>query len=231
MKHDIIKMFHVTARIRNGYRDYSLNPEKKPYSVDDYVEIISHAMGIELNPLVVDNDVSWSPKHFKGQILKKGDKADILVPPVKSNECSFGITQCEQRFAVVKEACHTLLSVDDEVVGQLSDLVSEIVTGGSSIILNDLPSIIQDEYLGEIAAMELLFPHEFRDGYIEKIKDGKTTPLDIAHEFMVPEKKIINMLSNGMHVGLSEFREEWLDEVENHIYGMEVPTVNMPPRK
>jgi len=230
MQHYVFKMFQVTAMVRNGYKKYSRKPDAVPYSVDDYIDIISHVAGKKLNPMSVNSKVKWEPKAFKGQIFKRGDEADILVPQVKTDARPHGVTECEQRFAVIKEACHTLLNVENTFVDQLSAHVTRVVTSGPSVVLNDVPSIIQDEYLGEIAAMELLFPFSKRDEYITKIKNKQTTTLKIAQRYKIPEKKVINTLSDGIHPALKAHRGVWMDEMDNHIAGMPVPSVDMPPR-
>ncbi len=230
MQDYLFKMFQVTALVKKGYKEYSKNPDKPPYSVDDYVDVIGFATETKLNPMVVDKDVLWEPKAFKGQILKKGGEADILVPQIKSADFPYGVTECEQRFAVVKEACHTLLNVEDTFVDQLSTHVARVVTAGPSVALNRVSPIILDEYIGEIAAMELLLPFCKRDGYIEEIKQGDITELEIAHKYKIPEKSVIEILSEELHPGLTEFRNDWMDELDNHIAGMPVPHIKLQPR-
>ncbi|MDD9892994.1 MAG: hypothetical protein OXT49_05735 [Gammaproteobacteria bacterium] len=227
----VFKMFQATAMVVQGYAKYSRAPNKIPYSVDDYVAVIGLAAETKINPLVVDKDVKWQPRAFKGQILKRGGEADILVPQIKSEGCPYGVTECEQRFAVIKEACHTLLNVENDFVDQLSSHVARVVTAGSSVVLNDLSPLLQDEYLGEVAAMELLLPFDKRDGYREQLERGDVTALDIAHRYKVPEKKVIEILSDEIHIGLAQFREQWMNELDNHVAGMQVPVVEIPPRR
>ena len=78
--------------------------------------------------------------------------------------------------------------------------------------------------------MELLFPFSVRDDYIEQIRQKEITALDIAHKYMIPEINVIRVLSDQFHQGLKNYRNEWKDEMDNHIAGMPVPSLKLPPR-
>ena len=163
-------------------------------------------------------------KILREQLFQKEKSADSLLPPLKSETQPEGVTQCERNFAIIKEATHLLLDNPDVVVGQLSHLVSSIVTAGPSVILANLSPLLQDEYLGEFAAVELLIPWNERDSYAQMLHEDKIKAIDIAEKFKVPEKIVLDFLNKSTHDELKKYRETLFDELDEHYAMMQVPS-------
>lgn len=225
MEQELFRMFGKTSKIRRTYDTYNKSPTLPPFSIHDLTKIISKEVKKQI--CIKEINRPWKPKHFKGQLFKKKDSADIVVPKVKTNTDPNGVTLCERNFAVIKEACHLLIDDADAVVDQLEKLIENIVTAGDRVVLDDHSPIIKSEYLGEFAARELLFPVGYRDSCINEIAEEKATPLDIAKRFMIPEQQVIKALTLETHCQLERYRDKWMEVLDDYTAGQELTYVDM----
>ena len=128
--------------------------------------------------------VSFSADHVRGKVERYANKrARILIRAQQTPEFL--------RFVTVKELCHLMIDEEDDwsfmgvetIKGLLKEweLVGENGTGHT-----DPSDPLQSEMLAEIAAIEMMYPREYRASDIGKIKAKETTLKKIAMQHDVP---------------------------------------------
>lgn len=171
---------------------------KKVEEVREYIKLYSEIpMGLVLNladlHLAIQNlcsmkievfEVSFAGEHLRGSTERFANgTAKIYVRADQSDE--------EKRLAVTKELCHILLDcVDDwstDGVETISGLLKEsqlaMVDGVGHL---DPTNPLTSEMLAHVAALELLYPDEFREADITKIENQSKTHQQIAIEHEIP---------------------------------------------
>lgn len=199
---EVVRLLLRAKRMRGLYKEKC--KDKPPYSVDDYLELISKETGYEIDL----KSVNWESSGFiRGICLPfENNVVKIRVPPFSENGRDHGATLCEQRFIALKEASHLVVDEEDAFVDDCLALVDDIVFGSAYLSLNDFKKDGRsDVFYGKIFAMELLFPAELRDSVKAEIDSG-LSEYDAAKRFLIPEKELIWILSNNIHPGLSSFR-------------------------
>lgn len=128
--------------------------------------------------------VSFPAEHVRGKVERYADgRARILIRAQQSPEFL--------RFVTVKELCHLMIDEHDDwssagvetIRGLLKEwaLVGENGTGHL-----DPSDPLKSEMLAEIAAIEMMYPREFRADDIAKIAAKATTLQKIALEHELP---------------------------------------------
>ena len=201
---------HLRARYKRQCGDNA------PYSIDDYLELISQETGYDIDLKAV----SWGSNGLiRGACLPfDGNKAKIRVPLFVDADPENGATLCEQRYITLKEGAHLVVDDEDSYVDDYLALVNTIVFESS---INELKKDGRsDVFYGKIFAMELLFPAELRDDVIAEIAAGLST-FDAAKRFLIPEKELIWFLSDRVHPGLKHVRK-----IEERLEGLFLKTVH-----
>lgn len=226
MLQQLFSMFTKTSIVRTAYKEHCAKPDSKPYSIQDYLFIIGKDSNKEIAVHEVNVSSEWDPKCFKGQLYKYENRADIIVPPIRSVS-GIGVTECERNFAVMKEASHLLIDHDSDQVSNISQMVTSIINVGGNIVLNNQSDIIKSEYIGVLTALELLFPHDQRAACKAAIESKERTTLDIAREYMIPENQVIRALDEELYISLEHYRNEWRDKLDEIVIGFEIKKIDL----
>ncbi len=92
------------------------------------------------------------------------------------------------RYVFAKEACHHLINGDEFVTLDLATVIEAIVLDDPEFNGTTAPSLdVQAEILTKFAAIELLFPLEFRDQCKKEIESGDKSTYEISVYFDIPE--------------------------------------------
>ncbi len=149
-------------------------------SVMDFHWAVQDIYQIEVEML----KVSFVAQHLRGKVERnKGKPSRVLVRADQSPEFL--------RFVAVKELCHLMIDEEDdwssEGVETISGLLKEWELSKQNGTGHTDPSNpLESEMLAEIAAIEMMYPREFRAADIEKIALKQTTLQKIALEHDVP---------------------------------------------
>lgn len=165
-----------TDRVLRIYREKELEKEGRlalPIQIDPLAQIVKDdtGLGIECRKLNLDQ-----PGQIRGRLLRYKDIAYI--------EYNSELNTCWTRFVVCKELCHLILDSEEEYTKSLPSLVEQLIGQSTGEPKEDLAS----ERMAEIAALELLFPHDFRRSFIEHFENGRLSLLKIATILRIPQK-------------------------------------------
>lgn len=150
-------------------------------SVMDFHWAVQDIYGLQIEML----KVSFQAQHLRGTTERRGKDlpSRVLVRAEQTPEF--------QRFVAVKELCHLMIDEKDDwssagvetIRGLLKEweLLGENGTGHM-----DPSNPLESEMLAEIAAIEMLYPREFRANDIAKIAEKQTTIQKIALDHDVP---------------------------------------------
>ena len=201
--------------ILEEYNRFVLSPDSRPVRMEELKPIISRYTEIDVRYYEVD----WIPQYdastphsteggasgdghrqIKSKLFRFRDHAKIYY--LKKGR----ITYCDQRFVVAKEMAHLLIDTPDSFTKSPSKLVRALVNehdfsqgdGDSSV----------SELVAEVCAMELLFPWQERESFLQKLHDGEMTAWDIADYFKVTEKKITWILGADNHTYLGQIHDD-----------------------
>lgn len=227
MQEQLFSMFTKTSAVKRAYKKKNGLKDNLPFSIDDYLKIIEAYTHKTIEVREINAEAGWNPKYLKGQLIVMKDKAIILVPTLQKEQ-GIGVTLCERNFAVMKEACQLLIDHDSPQIETISGLIISIINAGANVILNTQNEIIQSEYIGELAALELLFPSNLREHYRQKVQAKEITTFDVAQIFMIPEHQVINkVFSEAVYPALQDYREEWLELLDEVAYAFNVKEIDV----
>ena len=92
------------------------------------------------------------------------------------------------RYVFAKEACHHLLNGEDYYTNDLVVVIEDIILDESEIDGDRSAKLdVQAEMLTKFAAIELLFPREFRDICEGEVRNGEKSTYEISAHFDIPE--------------------------------------------
>lgn len=108
-----------------------------------------------------------------------------------------------KRFTSVKELCHVVIDETEDWstagVETINDLLVEYyLTEGDAA-----RRVTQSEMFAEIAAIELMYPFEFREADISKLKTSDTTHVRIANQHGLPASMVGRALDAHYHINIA----------------------------
>lgn len=181
----IEEVFRKVKHVKEHMKAYCIAPERAKLSVEDLQWCISDMYGLK----ITKKEVAFEGEYLRGLVERYKDSARILIRAGQGDEW--------MRFTAVKELCH--LSIDEpedwsprghETIESL--LIEEHLDyselGGEQETTRQLADRkAQSERMAEIAAIELMYPHEFRKVDLAAMDQQKTTLKAVALHFHVPE--------------------------------------------
>jgi hypothetical protein len=175
--------FRKVKQIKEHMQQYCIAPSRAKLSVEDLQWCISDMYQIKIEK----REVLFEGEYLRGLVERYKDRARILLRAGQGEEW--------MRFTATKELCH--LAIDEKedwsprghetlqslLIEERLDLHEDDATQKARKLAD---SRAQSEKLAEIAAGELMYPHEFRAEDIKAIAEGKTTLKALAVHFHVP---------------------------------------------
>lgn len=179
---NLIRMFQKIDQLRNEIKQYMIAPDKIPVSVDDLCDVVRRMYGVEIEV----REVAAPGKFLRGTLLLYNTngqkKACILVRA--------GQTDDWKRFTVAKELSQIVL---DEEEDYSTDAVVTI-TGLMHSLQLDMngegdyhpDTVVLNERLSELCAMEFLYPAEFHERDYSEIERGGLNYRKLALRWKIP---------------------------------------------
>jgi len=148
-------------------------------SVMDFHWAVQDIYGLDIEML----KVSFSAEHVRGKVERYSGRARVLVRASQTPEFL--------RFVAVKELCHLMIDEADDWsstgVETIKGLLKEWELQGENGTGHLNPSDpLKSEMLAEIAAIEMMYPREFRAADIAKIAANEATVQKVALQHELP---------------------------------------------
>ena len=169
-------LFQEVKNVQTTLRSYCLPSDAIPLPNDNLQYAIEQTYGVEITTRIV-------PLHstlLRGSIEIYPDRSVIYIDD--------GLNSAWTRYVFAKEACHHLLNGQDYHTNDLITVIEYIILDESEIDGERIAALdVQAETLTKYAAIELLFPREFRDDCKKEVAAGAKSTYEISAHFDIPE--------------------------------------------
>ena len=175
----LVPLFQGVKRVQETMHSYCLASDSTPLLQDNLQYAIEHMYGITIEVRLVP----LSSRLLRGLIERHPQKSVIYI----DSELNSAWT----RYVFAKEVSHHLLDDDEFHTLDPVAIAESIVMDESTF--NETNGFaradVQSEFLTKFAAIELLFPQEFRENCKEEVKSGKSM-YQVSEYFDIPEHLI-----------------------------------------
>jgi Zn-dependent peptidase ImmA (M78 family) len=186
----IANVFNRVKAVRQYIKSDLHEPDSFVLSVDALALAVEAICDVKIDMV----EVKFTGEHIGGKMERYANKtARILVKSGQSPEM--------MRFIAAKELCHVLIDGVESWSVKGSETIRGLLREWELTKENgnghtDPANPLQSEFLAEIAAVELLYPFEYRDSDISKINNNVTSVTRIALEHEAPAFAIDQALSH-----------------------------------
>lgn len=163
--------------VQECIREYLLAHSKLPVSVEDIQYAVEQKYGLKIEKQLVD----FEAEHIRGMMERYDDRtAKIYVR--KRQHKSEPQNRYWLRFISVKELAHLIIDEEEDFSTLGAETIEHLIANHAEAAMQLPRDEIQSEHLAELAAVELLYPFEFRQGDLDK----QTPLVDLSAEYEVP---------------------------------------------
>ena len=159
-----------------------------PISVDAAKEVIEELSGYS----VVMRSVSFEATHIFARVEKYKDKTATI--DVRHN-----LSDQWKRFVSSKELLHLIIDKDEDMSPYGDETLDKLVRDGHIGVISqngDKPPA-QSELIAEVAAMELLYPMQNREGDLKLLSDEKTSMRKLSIQYGIPDNFVETAFDTG----------------------------------
>ncbi|TBZ94474.1 hypothetical protein [Rhizobium leguminosarum] len=193
-------VFKKVQQVHQEYRAYVIGGVPVLLSVEDLYRVVSQMYGLTINK----TQVIFDGEFVRGLVERYPERVEVRV---RSSQAVVW-----KRFTAVKELCHVIIDEKEDWstdgVETIRDLLVEyFMTDGE-----EAAKVSQSEMLAEIAAIELLYPFEYRDGDLKKLAAQHTTIAKIADQHGIPGVMVGRALEEHYHANVASMLWTELDE-------------------
>ncbi len=166
-------------------------PEQIPVDINNLIA----AVGELTSTYIEVNEVDFEGEHVHGMLERYEDRSQIWIKRDQLDDY--------KNLATAKELCHLLVDSAEHFsprgASTIKDMVKELVMPDSVDGAN-----VASEYIAEVAAIEILYPIEFREGDLAELVDGSETRKTLALRYDVPEYVVSRVLNPTYHKQISK---------------------------
>ena len=181
-----LPLFHEVKQVQDALGAYCIAGDLIPLPKDNLQCAIeqTYDVSIEVRLVPFDSDL------LRGSIERYPGKSVVYI----DGELNSAWT----RYVFAKEVSHHLLDGQQFYTLDPAAVIEAVVLDESEIEeTNGFAQDVQSEILTKFAAIELLFPLEFRDSCKEEVKLGTKSIYDLSIYFDIPEHLIEFALTDG----------------------------------
>lgn len=172
-------VFEKVKQVKQNKKLLCLSPDHVPVSIEDLQYVIEDQYGWKISKY----EVSFSADFLRGMVEKfNNGTANVYVGANQSIAA--------QRFTAAKELAHIMIDEEEDWSPRGQATIDNLIV--EEYVPSEPPrkaadGNIQSEALAEIAAMEILYPIEFREDDQKRVKSGEATIPQISIHFNLPE--------------------------------------------
>ncbi len=187
-------VYRKVKQIREHMATYCLAPDRAKLSIEDLKWTISDMYGLK----ILIKEVAFEGEHLRGMVERYEDRARILLRADQPEDWL--------RFTAAKELCQ--LAIDEKedwsprghetITGMLFEASLDYGNAGQDEENRQIADRkVQSEKLAEVAAIEMMYPYEYRNKDLVLLREAKTTLKALALHFHAPEYVVGTALHPG----------------------------------
>lgn len=186
-KEKIKAVFKKVQQIKEHTVLYCLSRDNIPVSIVDLHWVIQDMYGLQIKMW----EVSFAAEFTRGGVARFNDnKALILVKSGQAKELL--------RYVCTKELSHLVIDEKEDWSADVLETIENMIvefTLAAQGNHKEADNEVQSEILAELAALEILYPHEFREADNAALAAGTTTIPKLALDYEIPEFAVSRALS------------------------------------
>lgn len=186
-----LEAFKKVKLIREHYRKMVVGADMNVLSVEDLQWVIEDMYECKITKM----QVPFEGLYVRGVMERHNGNVTIRIQQ--------GLSDDWKRFTAVKELCHVAIDEKEDWsvngVATIKDLLLEYALESDT----EADRVTQSEVFAELAALELMYPFECREGDRQKIKNGTATVITIANHHKMPASMVSRVLTEQYHTGIA----------------------------
>jgi Zn-dependent peptidase ImmA (M78 family) len=184
-----VLMLKKIQQVRNHYKQYILGGDGVPISLKDLMWVIGDMYDIKVSIYEVD----YVGEFTRGLIERYADRARILIRA--------GIHERLRKFVVAKELSHIIIDEREDWSPLGSETIRKAMIERASLTeLHRLSPSTMSETYAHAAAIELLYPLEYREDDAVKLQNGELTLQELADHYQIPPFLIEHALGPSLKI-------------------------------
>lgn len=187
----VCAVFKKVHHIREEYQRYVIGNNTHLIAIEDLQRVVENMYDLA----IVKTQLNFSSVFIRGMMERHKDK--ILIRVYSGQPLDW------KRFTTVKEMCHVVIDEAEdwsvEGVTTLKEMIHEFSLESTPDSAEEAEKVSQSELLAEIAATEIMYPYEVRQGDLKRLSEKATTFDIIAKEHGLPVSVVGRALSKSYH--------------------------------
>lgn len=184
-------VFLEVKRVKETLQRYCLAPDKVPTSLDD----IAYALHEEYGALIETKTLPFKSDLVRGmiRIWEPRDGEKFFAQVIIDADLNLMMT----RYVQTKELCHVMLHHAENCTLDPTQIITHFVQE-TKLVTNGAPEMrdVKNEGLADLAAFELLFPHDLRAAAKARIEKNEDTIFGISDWLEIPEHVVEQVLGD-----------------------------------
>ena len=169
-------IFSQVKQVQSALRSYCIPGDAIPIPMDNLKRAIEHTYDVKIETRSIPLDTL----QLRGLIEMYPGKSIIYIVDEMNSAW--------KRYVFAKEACHHLIKDEGFYTHDPISVIEDIVLDELGINGSDDHALdVKAEILTKFAAIELLFPIEFRDKCKTEVNNGERSTYEISTYFDIPE--------------------------------------------
>lgn len=177
----LLKAFGIADQLLQKLTIGAPDGAKPVISIEELHEVIATETGVTIEKY----EAVFEAQHLRGRIERWDDGRLAKIHIRQDQPIDW------KRFVTAKELIHIQIDEKFEFSPHGDETLDELVRKGH-FGLASLPDLVgdpaQSEVLAEIAALEVLYPYQFREADVRALGDKEINRIQIAHRYGIPNR-------------------------------------------
>lgn len=189
---DALPVFREVMRVRETLNAYCLSSDKVPVSLDDVEYAVTQEYGAEIEKKMLP----FKSDLVRG-LIRIWDAREHGFKLYAQTVIDSELNSAQTRYVQTKELCHIILHCADNCTPDPTCIIEYFVQDGMRVINGDGDPIdAKNEKLADVAAYELLFPHDLRSAAKARIAANEDSIFGVADWLDIPEHVVEAVLAD-----------------------------------
>ena len=170
------------------------NPAFMPLDMYDLIAVIGEITNTYITVVEVDYEAS-----FVNGMIERYEDGTVYIRVRRE------LSDDQKNFTTVKELCHVLIDEKTDFSPTGTETIELLIDAVNNPDKEFEENHLHSEKIAEIAAREILYPHEYRAKDMQSVASGHTTYKSLAIHYDVPEIVVSVALRPRYHDIMTSF--------------------------